>query len=364
MKRDYVVKVKPVANLCNLKCKYCSVYVPYEAELAKQCVMSSEVVTALVTKAINYCGGGNLRFVFEGGEPLLASLSFYQYFVDCVKQNNTNNTCVTYQITTNATVITQEHCDFFKQYNFEVGINSDGCKKVHDFMRRDRFGRATFGLLQKSIKLLKQNKVPFHAVCNVNQLTLKHLKKSYEFYKSMEVTRLDLQLCLMQDWDNPEKEKYALLPNQYFDFHRQLLDMYLADKPKSQMGITYFDNLIARAKGEKVKCNCGGEGYCECLWTVDSDGSMYPCNYYMDERRLLGNVKDLDLEKMYANGVMQKFVASSYKHAGECLTCSVFDLCKGGCRRFCDRDNDDRLEQNVYCQDLKKFLQYLKEKVS
>ena len=364
MKRDYVVKVKPVADLCNLKCKDCSRCITYEADLAKKYVMSSEMVDELVVKSLAYCNGGNLRFEFEGGEPLLASLTYFKYFVGCVEENNLNGTKVSYQIVTNATVLTQEHCQFFKDYNFEVGVNSDGCKQVHNIMCRDRFGRPTFGLLQKGIKLLMQNGIEFFAVCKVNKTTLKFLKKSYEFYKKIGATRLDLRLSLMNDWDNPQSEKYALNAQEYFDFHRQLLDLYLDDKKRgSKISIKYFDDLIARVKGEKVKCACGGEGYCECQWTVDGDGSMYPCSFYMDKDRLLGNVMDVDLEKMYANEVMQKFVSASYKHHGDCFDCSVFDLCKGGCRRFCDRDGDNRLEKNVYCDGIKKFLEYLQTAV-
>ena len=86
-------------------------------------------------------------------------------------EENKGNKDVTYSITTNATLLTDEIIDFFKQYEVEVTISLDGPKEIHNSKRIAAIdGRGSFEQVIKSLKKIKSRweqcseKVNFNSV--------------------------------------------------------------------------------------------------------------------------------------------------------------------------------------------------------
>ena len=77
--------------MCNMRCAYCFYHDETERrEVACRGIMSSATADALITKAFEYSKDGVL-FAFQGGEPTLAGLDFFERFVKRVKEVNVNN---------------------------------------------------------------------------------------------------------------------------------------------------------------------------------------------------------------------------------------------------------------------------------
>ena len=84
------ILLKPASSGCNLRCAYCF----YADEAKVRAVpnygrMPETVSHALIEKAAE-AAEGSVAFLFQGGEPTLAGLDFYQDFVSYVKKNGSS----------------------------------------------------------------------------------------------------------------------------------------------------------------------------------------------------------------------------------------------------------------------------------
>ena len=82
--------IKPASSLCNLSCEYCFYRdVSEHREHLGFGIMERETAKTLIRKALDFANGNQAAFAFQGGEPTLAGLDFFKYFVRTVKELNT-----------------------------------------------------------------------------------------------------------------------------------------------------------------------------------------------------------------------------------------------------------------------------------
>jgi uncharacterized protein len=132
-----VIQASP---FCNIDCRYC--YLPDRAStrLIERRTLA-KIFERLFESA--YLGEA-VEMVWHAGEPLTVPIAFYEDAVDLLAQLNRNNVCVKQHIQTNAMLISQEWCDFFKSHRFQIGVSIDGPRWLHDAQRITRQGRGTF----------------------------------------------------------------------------------------------------------------------------------------------------------------------------------------------------------------------------
>ena len=119
--------IKPASSLCNLSCEYCFYKdVSEHREHLGFGVMEKETAEVLIEKALKYADGENISFAFQGGEPTIAGLEFFKFFVETVKEKNVKNSKIFYGIQTNGTLVDAEWARFFHDNNFLVGLSLDG----------------------------------------------------------------------------------------------------------------------------------------------------------------------------------------------------------------------------------------------
>ena len=108
--------IKPASSLCNLSCEYCFYRdVSEHREHLGFGIMERETAKTLIRKALDFANGNQAAFAFQGGEPTLAGLDFFKYFVRTVKELNTKHSPVFFSIQTNGTMITDEWAKFLLQ---------------------------------------------------------------------------------------------------------------------------------------------------------------------------------------------------------------------------------------------------------
>ena len=65
------------------------------------------------------------------------------------------------------------------------------------------------------------------------------------------------------------------------EFLCRLFDLWYADLSHGDyVYIRYFENLAAMLLGRPPE-SCGMSGQCACGFTVEADGSVYPCDFYV-----------------------------------------------------------------------------------
>lgn len=359
MKRNITMLIKPASSLCNLRCKYCFYAdIAENREIESFGLMSLETADTIITKSLEFACGGVVTFAFQGGEPTIAPLSFFKYFVETVSRLNTGKNTIAYALQTNGTLITQQHCEFFARNNFLIGVSLDGKADIHNRYRVDASQKGTWNKVMKCVDMLKKYKVEFNILTVVTNLTPRNAESIYKFLKSHGLYYMQFIICLEPIGAKPFSSGFAPDNDGYFKFYKTILDLYIADKKAGvPVYIRYFDNLLAMLSGRQPEL-CGMSGSCLGQLIIEGNGNCYPCDFYCEDKYLLGNINTASLEEMAISGAMQTFKKSSLKIDEKCKSCSVFGLCRGGCRRERDFMSSGELELNMYCDGRKKFFEY------
>ncbi len=158
------ILIKPASANCNMDCKYCfyKCLSSHREEYSKG-FMKEETLETLVREAIAYADG-SLTFAFQGGEPTLAGLDFFQKAVELQQKYNNKKLQIENTIQTNGLLIDEKWARFLGEHRFLVGLSLDGPKKMHDRYRKDAGGQDTFGRIMNSVQLLEQYHVDYNVV--------------------------------------------------------------------------------------------------------------------------------------------------------------------------------------------------------
>lgn len=107
--------IKPASSLCNLRCKYCFyANVSDLREVKSFGVMKKEVYTKVTENIFKDLeAGDNLTIAFQGGEPTVAGIEFFEGFIKEVDRVN-KGVKVSYALQTNATLIDEKWANLFK----------------------------------------------------------------------------------------------------------------------------------------------------------------------------------------------------------------------------------------------------------
>lgn len=185
------ILIKPVSSQCNINCSYCFYKDIVKTNEFKTGKMKLDTVTNLIEKVFGYCDDKTIiEFCFQGGEPLLAGLDFYNIFIKKVKkQNKRNQVCFTIQ--TNGLLINEDWIKLFKENDFLIGVSLDGIKETHDFNRKSK-SNGTFDQVIKNIKLLKINEIKYNILTVVTSNMIPYPQRIYTFYKKCNLNMSNL----------------------------------------------------------------------------------------------------------------------------------------------------------------------------
>jgi uncharacterized protein len=352
--KHLTILVKPASSLCNLRCRYCFYHSLAENRAEPSCaIMSRGMASLLVGRALDVAM--HVNFAFQGGEPTLAGLEFYQFFVDEVKRQNSANAQISYSMQTNGACLTEEFAGFLRVNGFLVGLSLDGPKDINDAMRVDAGGQGAFRRVMDAAALLQNSAIPFNILSVVTAQSARHIEKIYRFFRQCGFQYLQFIPCLDPLDREPFSQKYSLTPEAYARFLIRLFELWAADVEAGRgVSIRFFDNLLQVAAGYPPE-QCGMQGKCAGQLVVESDGSLYPCDFYCTDSWRIGNIRDMTFTETYASPVMQRFIETSVYDDAECRACGYRALCRGGCRRDRDASSFGQAGDNQYCVALKEF---------
>lgn len=344
--------IKPASGSCNLKCKYCFYWDEMEKRsTANFGVMSTGTLETVVKKALEYaeysCG-----FTFQGGEPTLAGLSFYEHLITLQKKYNTGAVSITNAIQTNGYCLDEEWASFLADHHFLVGLSLDGTKYTHDAYRRMPDGKETFSEIMKTVELFDRYHVSYNILTVVNRRTVQSVSKIYSFYQKHGWNYLQFIPCLDPLGEAPGLQDYSLTPELYGEFLNRLFDLWYLDLQKGrQPYIRQFENYISILMGNPAE-SCDLRGCCSMQFVTEADGSVYPCDFYVTDRYRLGSFQKNSLGEMAGQAAELGFDGKSPDGRETCLGCRYFFLCRGGCKRHWNNG------ANYFCQAFRTFFEH------
>ena len=353
--------IKPAAGLCNIRCTYC--FYRDLSESRENKIMTRETADKLIERVLD-SGSSYITFAFQGGEPTLAGLDFFEHFVSSVNKQNIKKIKINYAIQTNGMNINQDFANFFKKNKFLVGLSVDGTKDIHDFFRTDLNGVGTFAKILKCAELFDKTGVDYNILTVITAQAAKHIGKIYNFYKKRGFFYLQFITCL-DPLGQAEPDFYSLTPELYERFLIKLFDLWYADLiAGNYISVRFFDNLVrAAAGGPCEQCGMSADGSCPGQFVIESDGSVYPCDFYCLTEWRMGDIFSASFDELNSSESMLKFRETSKLESSKCAKCRLFKLCRGGCRRDREASIYNIAGENKFCGALYNFLSYAEHKL-
>lgn len=341
--RPLSMLIKPASGICNMRCGYCFYF---DDERHSRGIMGAGTARELVKKSFDYASGP-VAFAFQGGEPTLAGWEFFENFISLVNEYNKNNLPVSYSIQTNGLLVDDLFAAFLAKNRFLVGLSLDGTREIHDKNRKDAFGAGTFDRVAAAAERLDRAGAEYNILTVLTKQICAQAEKVYAFYRSRGHRFIQFIICL----DNGRGAGFVPSPAEYLKFLKTAFSLWRGDiKNGRYVSIRYFDNLVRMFLGYPPEL-CSMRGECSIQYVFESDGSCYPCDFFVEERYKLGNILDNSFDEMQKTDACAAFLGDGRKISPDCVCCDVYPLCRGGCRR--ERDKEGK---NLYCRAIKPFL--------
>ncbi|MGL9731065.1 SPASM domain-containing protein [Enterococcus sp. DIV0756] len=341
------ILVKPASSLCNISCKYCF----YADISSSRDVRSYGKMTDGTTKKmianiyLDLADGDELTLAFQGGEPTLAGLAYFEKLVKLIERQSKRVT-VHYAIQTNGLIINERWCKFLKQHDFLVGLSIDGLPSYHDLNRLDIKGRGTYHRIIATKKLFDKYQIDYNMLCVLTNQLAKEAKKVFRFLLEQSISFIQFIPCL-DELSAAGKSSYALTPQRFASFYQQLFKLWLKELENGQyISIKLFDDLVYLFANKQVNA-CGLIGNCQIQYVIEADGSVYPCDFYVLDEYRMGFIQEKGLKELFQQAITRDFLCEKPKNASLCRDCPFKPYCGGGCKRMKDAVYVD--EQHEFC---------------
>ncbi|GAB7219684.1 anaerobic sulfatase maturase [Vibrio comitans] len=372
---------KPIGAVCNIDCSYC--YYLGKKELLNYSKTDSEIMSgdrleAYVKQYIEAQNTPEIIFSWHGGEPTLLGVDYFERVVELQKKYCPEYSTITNDIQTNATLLNDDWCQFFKRNEFVVGVSIDGPEHIHNRYRTNRAGRGTFKQTWRGIELLKKHQVKFATLTCVNDLVSTQPLEVYRFLRD-EVAPSQMQFIPVVDKiDAPIKGKWhsygamSIIPvsaqvvtqwsvsaDQWGEFLITVFNEWLA-KDFGKVFIPYFENFFAVWAGQESSM-CTLSEICGKGLAVEPNGDVYSCDHYVFEQFKLGNFEQRNLKHLAFSERQQRFGFAKQKSLPvQCKACDYKFACHGECpknRIIKSLDGEDGL--NYLCAGWLKFFKHI-----
>ena len=150
-----------VTQQCNLRCEYCTysgIYGKHRTHSHRQ--MGLETAKKAINFFLQRCSSlSEITIGFYGGEPLL-ELDLIKTCVDYAR-NCVEGKKITFNMTTNGTLLTDETADYLADNDFSLSISLDGSKEEHDASRKFVNGTGSFDVIIENIKRINNRRPDF-----------------------------------------------------------------------------------------------------------------------------------------------------------------------------------------------------------
>lgn len=341
------VLIKPASSLCNIRCKYCF-YADISSlrDVRSYGKMTDDTTQKMIANLyLDLEDGDALTLAFQGGEPTLAGIGYFEKLAELVEQQ-TKRVTVHYAIQTNGMVINQRWCRLFNRYNFLVGLSIDGSPIYHDLNRLDIKGRGTYHRVMATKKLFDDYQIDYNILCVLTNQLAKEAKKVFRFLQENHIRYVQFIPCL-DELNAENRSSYALTPQRFATFYQQLFKLWFKELEKGNyISIKLFDDLVHLFARKQVNA-CGLLGNCQVQYVIEADGSVYPCDFYVLDEYRMGYIQEKGLRELFEQDITKKFLCERSADTKLCMDCPFKNYCGGGCKRMKDAVYVD--EQKEVC---------------
>lgn len=348
--------IKPVSMACNLDCLYCFYKRAVDVFGDKESyVMDDSVLRTMINNYMSL-GFPFPAFGWQGGEPALAGLDFYERVVKYQKQYGSPGQAVSNGFQTNGLLIDDHWSQFFKEYNFLIGLSMDGPEKFHDHYRLAYDGKGTFSRVMKAVEVMEKNKTEYNILTVLTDHNIEHVEELYVFFVSNKFRFLQFIPCLETDPSTGKTLPYSVKPGQYGKFLCGLFDLWY-ENGFPDVSIRFFDSILSYYI-DGVFSQCTMHKECDAYLLVEHSGDVFPCDFFVYDEWNLGNLTETGLGDLFAGQRFKEFRSMKSRLNKRCLLCKWLFLCHGDCTRYRLVQNSNPENLAYFCQSMERFYSY------
>jgi uncharacterized protein len=330
-------------------------------------VMTLEVVKNIILKVRSHClkhKKNEFLFVFHGGEPLLCGIDFFKDFITLAEDLLIPEIIPVFAMQTNATLITEEWCEFFVEKGIMTSFSLDGYKEINDQNRVYHNGKGSFNDIVNGIQLVKKYeplKKRLAVLSVINLLAVQ--EKLLSFFNENEIYRFDV-LLPDSNYKTPPASKSNFTDTIYGDWLCKLFDIWYHQY--QHIEIKFFSNIINNLLGGNSSTDAYGAGINELL-VIETDGSIEA----VDVLKICGdgftkegfNVIQNEIDESFNAELINKFIHANENIPTKCANCSLNTLCGGGYLPHRFNDESSFNNPSIYCHDLAKIITHIQNTI-
>ena len=328
------VMAKPIGAQCNLRCDYCFYLEKtglYSGKKAAAYRMSDETLEAFVRKLIQSRASGQneVQFAWQGGEPTLMGIPFFERVVALQRKYAPENVRVLNAFQTNGVLVTDEFARFFREHGFLVGVSVDGPQALHDRFRHDASGDGSFRAVMSGIECLNRHQVEYNLLTVVQSDNSQHPEEVYDFLSGLGCPFIQFIPLVEPDPEHTVSSR-TLSGERWGEFLTRVFHRWRG-KDMGRIFIQHFDMLLGLILGYPASL-CVHAPECGRALALEHNGDVYSCDHCVDRAHFLGNLVLKDLAAMVDSPVQRAFGQNKSANLPEnCRNCQFLHLCHGGC---------------------------------
>jgi uncharacterized protein len=380
---DFSLLIKPTGAACNLACQYCFYLDKASLYPGSHLRMKGDVLEAAIQQRLSSPTMGEIGIHWQGGEPTLMGLEFYQQSVELVKRYKKPKQRVAYSIQTNGTLLNEHWGAFFKKFNFLVGLSMDGTEKMHNTYREDKGGNGSFERVKQAWEILQEYKVDTNILCTVHAANASHALETYRFFRDTLGARFIQFIPIVErvkddsGMGEEESSNHAIEghesidvfrakvgprsvnPEQFGRFLTEIFDEWV----RHDVGRVFIQNFeAALASWRHLPARvCIFQQVCGSSLVLEHNGDMYSCDHFVDHEHRLGNILERPMTKIARSDQQRRFgLDKRLRLPADCKKCDVLFACRGECprNRFISTP-DGEMGLNYLCPSYKLFFRHI-----
>lgn len=341
--RTSAVLLKPVGDLCNLRCTYC--YEGSGSERAEDARMTEATLSAIIRDMLAQ-DDAPVQFLWHGGEPLMAGLSFFRKGIELQREHNVNGCRIVNTVQTNGLLLDDRWIEFFRDHRFNVGISIDGTADLHNHFRVDACGRGTFDGVVKAIRKLQENGFDVGAISVISPALAKRARDLFSTFRTLGLNAYDVHPNF---GNHSNLAAQPLSPKAFSDFAIDLFDLWLA-AGDDNIRIRLFDDLFQGLIGYSPS-TCYFAGTCTGIMGFEANGDAVPCTRPFDRGRYtFGNIARESLTAIQQSNASRLFREEDLSAQANSRDCPWYSICHNGCPQHrMKAGRQDISGANYYC---------------
>lgn len=372
------VMAKPAGAICNLECKYCF-YLDKASRFDRGgcCRMNDDVLEAYVQQHVAAQRGPEIVFAWQGGEPTLMGVEFFEKAVALQRRHAAGRT-VQNAFQTNGILLDDAWGRFLKRESFLVGLSLDGPQPLHDRYRVDKGGKPTFDSVLRGLEVLKKHGVEFNTLSVVHRESARQPLEVYRFLRETGsgflqfiplVERQPSAEAVARGLDHAppptpgaaetEVTERTVRAADYGEFLVTIFDEWVR-KDVGKVFVQLFDVSLGIWLGQPSGLCLFGET-CGNAVVLEHNGAVYSCDHFVYPGYEIGNLLRRSLAELVRGPQQRAFgEAKASTLPACCRGCGVRFACHGECpkNRFLSTP-DGEPGLNYLCAAYQRFFRHV-----